>query len=67
MSERVLIVCDDKGWYVRRVCAVEHNLDRDQKIYYCDEPVGGRFRTLKSAGDAALRFRRSRRSRRRSP
>ncbi len=49
-SPRVLIVCDDTGkWFVRRVRMTEHNLDLDQMIYHCDEPLGGPYDDLAGA------------------
>jgi hypothetical protein len=52
---RVAIVCDeDCNWYVRRVREIRHDLDRDEMIYYCDQPIGGRFDTLDAACDAAM-------------
>lgn len=51
---RVAIVSDDDGnWYVRRIAWIEHNLDRDEKVYRCDVPIGGRFKTLDEAVAAA--------------
>ena len=52
MTDRVLIVCDEAlQWYVRRVRLVEHRVldDRDEKIYYCDEHLGGPFPSLAAA------------------
>jgi hypothetical protein len=51
---RVAIVCDaDCNWYVRRVRRVVRDLDRDEMVYTCDWPIGGRFDTLDAACDAA--------------
>ena len=52
---RVAIVCDeDCFWYVRGIRHLHHTLDCDERIYYCDEPIGGRFDTLDEACDAAM-------------
>lgn len=41
MADRYLIANDKSGkWYVRRIRIVEHDLDRDEKVYRCDLPVG---------------------------
>ena len=46
---RLLIVCDGGAWYVRRLVSITHDLERDQKIYRCDAPIGGPCATLKEA------------------
>jgi hypothetical protein len=52
---RVAIVCDDVGnWFVRRIARDRHDLDRDEMVYYCSVPIGGRFDTLDAACDAAM-------------
>ena len=49
-EDRVLIVSDDAGqWYVRRVRLVEHDLARDEKVYRCDQPLGGPFPDVHAA------------------
>ena len=53
-ADRFLIVFDGKSWFVRHVRVVEHDLDRDEKVYRCDAPVGGAYGTLDDAV-AALR------------
>lgn len=41
MNDRYLIANDHSGkWYVRRIRVVEHDIDRDEKVYRCDLPVG---------------------------
>jgi hypothetical protein len=42
---RVLIVFAGDAWYVRRVRLIEHDLDKDEKVYRCDKPLGGPFKT----------------------
>ena len=52
---RVAIVCDqDCNWYVRRIRMVRHDWGRDERVYYCDIPIGGKFSTLDEACDAAM-------------
>ena len=52
---RVAIVCDEScNWYVRRIKTVYRDLDHDEMVYRCDEPIGGRFDTLDAACDAAM-------------
>jgi len=36
---RIAIVFDGKAWHVRRIRVIEHDLDRDEKIYRCDLPI----------------------------
>jgi hypothetical protein len=50
---RVAIVCDeDCNWYVRRINWLDFY--RDEAIYRCDQPIGGRYDTLDAACDAAM-------------
>jgi hypothetical protein len=52
---RVAIVCDeDCNWYVRRIREVRYDWGRDERVYYCDRPIGTRFDTLDEACDAAI-------------
>lgn len=37
---RVLIVFDGDAWFVRRLRAIEHDLDKDEKVYHCDPAFG---------------------------
>jgi len=48
-TARVLIVFDGEAWFVRRVRAIEHDLDLDEKVYRCDDALGGRCDTLDAA------------------
>jgi hypothetical protein len=48
-KDRFLIVFDGESWFVRHVRAIEHDLDRDEKVYRCDAPVGGVHSTLDEA------------------
>lgn len=51
-----MIVCDEEGeWYILRVRVVEHDLDRDEKIYRCDLPLGSHFDSLDEAVAEARR------------
>lgn len=49
MSKRILIVFDGDCWFIRRVRASEHDAARDEKVYRCDEHLGGPFGTLDEA------------------
>lgn len=52
---RILIVFDGEAWFVRKVRLIEHDLSRDEKVYRCDEHLGGPHKTLGSAvADAEL-------------
>lgn len=47
---RIAIVSDNEGrWFVRRIRLVEHALVQDEKVYYCDEHLGGPFKTIEDA------------------
>ena len=63
---RLLIVFDGEAWHIRRVDSIVHDLERDRKVYYCDEPLGNDFPTLGAAAKATEEiFRRDRLERRR--
>ena len=32
-KNRVAIVTDGEGWYVRRIRVIEHDLDKDERVY----------------------------------
>lgn len=49
---RVAIVNSDGFWFIRRIRSVEHDLERDEKVYRCDEPIGPRF----GSPEEAVRF-----------
>jgi hypothetical protein len=55
-KNRVAIVTDGDGWYVRRIRVIEHDLDRDEKVYRCDIPVGTRFDTVDEAVSLAKQY-----------
>jgi len=46
---RTLIVFDGHAFFVRRVRTVEHDLERDEKVYRRDEPIGKNFPSLDDA------------------
>ncbi len=46
---RLLIVCDGDAWFVRRLVSITHDLDRNEKVYRCDKPIGGPCTTLAAA------------------
>lgn len=50
-NERVLLVYDGTSWFVRSVRVIEHDLDRDEKVYRCDRHIAGPL-TLEEARDA---------------
>jgi hypothetical protein len=51
MSRRILIVFDGAAWFIRGVASTTHDVTdgRDEKVYRCDEHVGGPFATLDEA------------------
>lgn len=52
---RIAIVFDGKRWHVRRIRVIEHDLDRDEKVYRCDRPISSDHLSLRAAGASALR------------
>lgn len=52
-KDRIAIVFDGGKWHVRRIRVIEHDLDRDEKIYRCDKPIANDLLTLADAADAA--------------
>jgi hypothetical protein len=57
MKRRVAIVTDGDGaWFVRRIRVVEHDGDKDEKVYRCDQPIGKNFPDLDSAAAAAKQY-----------
>jgi hypothetical protein len=57
LTNRIVIANDESGaWYIRRIRVVEHALDRDEKVYRCDWPVGGRYASLEEALTVAKQF-----------
>lgn len=49
MNNRVLIVFDGMAWFIRHVRLIEHDLTKDEKVYRCDKPLGGPYKTLNEA------------------
>lgn len=45
----MLVVFDGAAWFVRQVRAIEHRGDTDEKVYYCDEHIGGPYKSLHGA------------------
>jgi hypothetical protein len=45
-GERVVLVYDGNLWFARHLRVIEHDLDRDEKVYRCDAPIGGGHSTL---------------------
>lgn len=48
-AHRILVVFDGEAWFVRRVAMIEHDIDRDMKVYHCDQHLGGPFPSLDGA------------------
>lgn len=54
---RIVIANDDDGhWYVRRIRTVELDLDKDERVYRCDMPLGNDFESLTEACEEALKL-----------
>lgn len=51
-KDRIAIVFDNEKWHVRRIRVIEHDLDRDEKVYRCDKPIASDLATLAEAADA---------------
>lgn len=45
-DQRIVIVFDGEAWFVRHIRVIEHDLDRDEKVYRCDRPIGTSYLTL---------------------
>ncbi|HYX21033.1 MAG TPA: hypothetical protein VFA98_09345 [Thermoanaerobaculia bacterium] len=45
-GERIVLVYNGNHWFARHLRVVEHDLDRDEKVYRCDAPIGGGHATL---------------------
>ncbi len=43
---RRAIVFDGERWHVRRIRVIEHDLERDEKVYRCDQPISSDHLTL---------------------
>ena len=54
-NERILFVWDGGAWFARRVKSIEHDLDCNEKVYRCDEPIANDCSTLRDALDTAMR------------
>jgi hypothetical protein len=48
---RKAIIFDGRKWHVRRIREIEHNLDRDEKVYRCDKPISNDHATLADVPD----------------
>ena len=44
--ERIAIIFDGERWHVRRIRVIEHDLDRDEKVYRCDKPIHNDLKSL---------------------
>lgn len=47
------IVFDGKKWHVRRIRLIEHDLDRDEKVYRCDMPISSDHDNLADVPEVA--------------
>lgn len=43
MLRRGLLVFDGTKWFVRSVSLITHDLDSDEKVYHCDQPIGSSY------------------------
>jgi hypothetical protein len=50
---RLVIVCDGRGWFVRRLAVSIHDGERNEQVYRCDAPIGGKYKTIGEAVRAA--------------
>lgn len=39
MKRRIAIIFDGHRWHVRRIRVIEHDFNRDEKVYRCDRPI----------------------------
>ena len=54
-GDRVVIIYDSVQWHVRRLRNSMHDLDRNEMVYRCDEPLANDCRTLHEAIEEARR------------
>jgi hypothetical protein len=47
-GERIILVYDGNLWFARHLRVIEHDLERDEKVYRCDAPIGTGHRSLES-------------------
>ncbi|MFI5297358.1 MAG: hypothetical protein ACHREM_04610 [Polyangiales bacterium] len=47
--KRVLVVYDGTAWFARHLQSITHDLERNEKVYRCDEPLGGPFESIEGA------------------
>lgn len=45
-TRRVVIVYDGAAWHVRALRVIEHDLERDEKVYRCDHPVANNVQPM---------------------
>jgi hypothetical protein len=55
LMPRVVIVCDGHAWFTRRLAVIQHDLDRNEKVYHCDRHLGGPYKSAKEAVRALKR------------
>lgn len=47
------IIFDGNNWHVRRIRVVEHDLEKDEKVYRCDLPISNDHATLADVPEIA--------------
>ena len=47
--QRIILAFDGKKWHVRRVAAIIRDLDAEEMVYRCDQPISNDHKTLKAA------------------
>jgi hypothetical protein len=53
---RPALVFDGANWFIRSIRVIEHDLERDEKVYRCDRHLGGPYDHLVKAFAALLTF-----------
>jgi hypothetical protein len=51
---KIAIVFDGTAWHVRNVRVIEHDLERDEKVYRCDRPISNDHKSPYDAAISAL-------------
>ena len=55
-DQRLAIVFDGENWHVRSIRLIEHDLDRDEKVYRCDKPISNDHSSPEEAVESAKRY-----------
>lgn len=56
-QKRIAIVFDGSAWFVRKIKTIEHDLEKDHKVYRCDKHLGGPYATLAHVPEIAKELR----------